>query len=83
MKEEQRTFLSYFVLSTNQTTRPRFVPSLTKMAEAEGSFKERFLETVRQFSVLYDKGSFSLDTREFGLACAYFCACSCASENEA
>ena len=56
--------------STNQITRSCFVRSLTteiKMAEAEGRFEERFLEMVRQLPVIYDNGSYSLDTRNFRL----------------
>ena len=55
-------FLSFF-LSTTQSTRS----TLTKMAEAERSFEERFSETVRQCSVIYDNDSFSLDKRSFRL----------------
>ena len=40
------------------------------MAEEEGSFEERFSETVRQFPVVWDNGSFSLLLRykEFAYA---------------
>ena len=34
-----------FFYQLNQSARSRFVRSLTKMAEAEGSFEERFSET--------------------------------------
>ena len=47
-------FLSYFCYQKAQSTFSRFVCSLTKMAEAEESFEERFSETVRQFPVIYD-----------------------------
>ena len=46
------------------------------MAEAEGSFEERFSETVRQFPVIYDNGSFSLETQG-ACDCVCFCACFC------
>ena len=46
----------------NQSTPFWFVGSLTKMAEAEGSFEERFSETVRQFP-----GPFSVDTKSLRL----------------
>ena len=36
-----------------QVIRSSFVSDLTKMAEAEGCFEERFSETVRQFLVIY------------------------------
>ena len=45
---------SSYVLSTNQRGRSRFVRSLTNMAEIEGSFEERFSETVRQPPLIYD-----------------------------
>ena len=54
MKQEQGTLSSCF-LSTNQSTRSRFVRALTKMVEVEGKFEERFAETVRQqFPVIHN-----------------------------
>ena len=47
-----------FFLITNQNTRSKFVCGLAKMTEAEGSFDERVLETVWQFPVIYNNGSF-------------------------
>ena len=48
--------LSYFYLSSSQSTRSRFVRSLTKIVKADRNFEERFSETVRQFPVIYDNG---------------------------
>ena len=45
----------------------RFVHHLTKMAEAEGSFEERFPEMMRQFPIIYDNSSFSLNIRSLHL----------------
>ena len=42
MKQDQGIVLNYIFLSSNQSTCSRFGRCLTKMAEAEGSFEERF-----------------------------------------
>ena len=42
------------------------------MAEEEGRFEERFSEALRQLPVIYDNGSFSLDTRSFHLLLRLF-----------
>ena len=67
-------FLSYFFfISYNQCTRSKFVRSLTKRAEAERSFEERFLETVRQFPVIYDNTEFVfIQHKELALGLASF-----------
>ena len=56
MVHEERVtemFLRFFFLPTDQRTCSGFVRGFTKMAEAEGSFEERFSETVRYFLVIY------------------------------
>ena len=63
MKQEHGMFLSYFFLSTNQSTRSRFVRSPTRLTEAE----KRCEESGATVPVIYDDGSFSLDTRSVHL----------------
>ena len=63
MKTEHKAIIKlFYFMSTNRNTRARLVCCLTKMADAERSFEERFSEMARQFSVIYDNDSFSLDT---------------------
>ena len=55
-------------LLTSQSLRSRFVRGLPKMVKTEGSFEERFSETVLgQLPFIFDNGSFSLDTRRLRL----------------
>ena len=62
IKQGQGTFLAAF-LSTNQSTRSKFVRSLTKMTDAEGSLKKGFQKRWDSSLLIYDNGSSSLDTR--------------------
>ena len=77
MKQEQGISLGCF-LSTNQSTRSRFIRSLIKMAGAEGHFEERFQKRCYSSLLLMIMVRFSLDTG----ACACSCCCVCSCENQ-
>ena len=46
MKQDQVMFCAIFFLSTNQSTRSRFILGITKLVEAEKGTEERFSEKV-------------------------------------
>ena len=62
-----RNALSYIFNNQSKLTHSWFVRGVIITAEAEGSFEERFTETVRRTPVIYDSGLFSLDARSLQL----------------